>query len=458
MSDYDAVVIGTGTAGQTAAHELKANGLTVAIVEKSTTPGGTCALAGCQAKKWFYEASELVAKAYHLEGKGILSAPQVSWHDLLKEKNKFTNAVPDSTLSGLKKAGIEVIAGAGRFLDDHTLNVDGRKISADVFIIASGARPMALPIAGIENAMTSDQFLELPSLPRRFVFIGGGFIAFEFAHFVARLGTGGSRETTILEAAPRPLGPFDAEMVSLLVAASQAEGIDIHTDVNITAVERDGKGFKVFTENGIVYTADAVVNGAGRQPDIADLDLDRAGIDFSRRGITVNAGMQTTQPHVYAIGDCAATIQLARVADAEAMVAADAIVGQQNDDSWPALDYSAVPAVLFTYPQYGMVGATENALKDAGITYKKSFSQQLTWPTYKRIGMKNAAYKILTGEKGTFLGAHILSDNAAGIINTIRLAMLNRIPVETLYRQSMLSPYPSRESDMLYMLKPLARK
>lgn len=458
MSDYDAVVIGTGTAGQTAAYELKANGLTVAVVEKSATPGGICALAGCQAKKWFYEAAEIAAKAHHLDGKGIVSAPQIAWADLLREKNKFTNTVPDSTLSGLEKAGIETIAGAGRFLDNHSLNVDCRKISARFFIIASGARPMALPIDGIEHAMTSDQFLELPSLPRRFVFIGGGFIAFEFAHFVARLGTGDSRETTILEAAARPLGPFDAEMVSLLMAASKAEGIDIHTGVNITALERNGNAFKVLTDNGIVYAADAVVNGAGRQADIADLDLDRAGIDFSRRGIKVNARMQTTQPHIYAVGDCAATIQLARVADGEAMVAAESIVGNQNGNSWPALDYSAVPAVLFTYPQYGMVGATEEALEAEGIPFNKSFGKQLAWPTYRRIGMTNAAYKILTGENGAFLGAHILSDNAAGIINTIRLAMLNRIPVETLYRQSMLSPYPSRESDMLYMLKPLTRR
>lgn len=458
MNDYDVVVIGTGTAGQSAAYELKANGLTVTVVEKSTTPGGTCALAGCQAKKWFYEAAEISAKANHLKGKGIVATPQIAWADVLKEKNKFTGAVPGGTLSGFERADINVITGTARFLDDHRLDVDGRTISARFFVIATGARPMALPIDGIENAITSDQFLERPSLPRRVVFIGGGFIAFEFAHFVARLGTGNSRKITILEAAPRPLGPFDADMVSLLVAASKAEGIDIYTSVNITAVERQGNAFNVLTDNGTAYDADMVVNGAGRQADIAGLDLDRAGIDFSRRGIAVNPRMQTTQPHIYAVGDCAATIQLARVADEEAMVAAESIVGRQNSGNWPAMDYSAVPSVLFTYPQYGMVGATEEALKVEGIPYRKSFGKHLTWPTYRRIGMPSAAYKILAGEDGTLLGAHILSDNATGLINTVRLAMLNQIPAETLYRQSMMSPYPSRESDMLYMLKPLTRR
>ena len=346
MHDFDVVVIGSGTAGQTAAYELRKNGLTVAVVEKSATPGGTCALAGCQAKKWFYEAAEIAAKATHLRGKGITSAPQTDWTGLVREKNKFTAAVPGATLSGFKDAGINVFTGAARFLDDHRLFVDGRVISARYFVIATGARPMALPIDGIENAITSDQFLELPTLPRRFVFIGGGFIAFEFAHFVARLGTGDSRETVILEAATRPLGPFDAEMVSLLVAASKAEGIDICTGVNITAVKRQGNAFEVLTADGIAYDADMVVNGAGRQADIEDLGLDRAGIDFSRRGITVNTKMQTTRPHIYAVGDCAATIQLARVADAEAMVAAESIVGKKNS-SWPAMDYSAVPVSSF---------------------------------------------------------------------------------------------------------------
>lgn len=455
MTEYDVVVIGTGTAGQTAAYELNARGLKVAVVEKSDKPGGTCALAGCQAKKWFYEGVELIAKSHHLKGNGILSAPQYAWADFMQAKNKFTSAVPDNTLKGFEKAGIDVFSGAARFLDEKTLGVDARRITARFFLIASGARPMPLPIEGIEHAITSDQFLELPSLPDRFVFIGGGFISFEFAHFVARLGDGPSRQTTILEAASRPLGPFDAEMVSLLMDASKAEGINVLTGVQISAIERVESEFSVKTGNGDVYSADIVVNSAGRIPDIDGLDLDRAGIDHGRRGILVNATMQTNQPHIYAAGDCTSTIQLARVADYEAMVAASAIMGVIDKAALPEIDYSAVPAILFTYPQYAMVGYTEDALKRESIPYKKSFGKNLSWPTYRRIGMFHAAYKILIGNNGEFLGAHILSDNASGIINSIRLAMLNRLSVETLYRQSIMSPYPSRESDLSYMLKPL---
>jgi len=454
MTVFDAIIIGSGTAGQTAAYALKNGGLSVAVVEKSDKPGGTCALAGCQAKKWFYEGMEVVAKSQHMKSKGISSIPETVWTDFQREKNSFTNAVPAGTLDGFKEAGIDFISGSAQFQDEKTLSVDGHTIEASNFVIASGGKPLLLPIKGIEHAITSDQFLDLPSLPDRFVFIGGGFISFEFAHFVARLGNSPARQTVILEAAPRPLGPFDSEMVSLLMAASEAEGIAVHTGVRITAIERTANGLLVRTDDGNSYSADMVVNGAGRLADIEELKLGRAGVNHSNRGIKVNPSMQTNQSHIYAIGDCVPTIQLARVADYEAMVAAEAILGTSGDRQLSSIDYSEVPSVLFTYPQFGMVGYTEDALKQEKIKFSKSFDKHLAWPTYRRVGMQYAAYKILVGDQGRILGAHILSDNAAGIINTIRLAMLNRIPVDTLYHQSVMSPYPTRESDLLYMLKP----
>ncbi len=452
---YDALVIGSGTAGQTAAYELNRNGLTVGMVEHSQRPGGTCALSGCQAKKWFYEGVETVARSRHLSGIGITSAAVASWLELRDAKNRFTTQVPDNTVNGLKKAGIDLIWGRARFTDRHSISVDHQQISARFIVLATGAVPMQLPIDGAQHMVTSSEFLELDRLPRRIIFIGGGFISFEFAHFAVRLGPTDT-QCTILEAGPRPLGPFDGEMVGLLTEASAPEGIEILCDVNITAIEKTGDAFRVTTKDGRRFDADLVVHGAGRTPDLSDLDLEKAGIESTRRGITVNEKMVTSNAHVYAVGDCAATIQLARVADAEAQVAATGIVSRHTGDRHEAsMDYTAVPSVLFTYPQYGMVGATEEALKEAGVVYKKSVGKNLTWPTYRRVGMKSAAYKVLADEKGKLLGAHVLSDNATGLINTCTLAMVNRIPVEALYRQSIMTPYPSRESDIIYMLKPL---
>ena len=314
---------------------------------------------------------------------------------------------------------------------------------------------MPLPIEDAALMIDSSAFLELERLPRRIIFIGGGFISFEFAHFAARLGPPNTH-CTILEAGPRPLGPFDGEMVRLLWEASAQAGIDIHSDVSVTAIEKTADAFAVVTEEGRRFEADLVVHGAGRSPDIDDLDLEQAGVEHARGGITVDEKMATTNPRIYAVGDCAATVQLARVADAEAQVAADAIAGQiSGRPSDRVMDYAAVPAVLFTYPQYAMVGATEKTLEEKGVNYRKSAASHLTWPTYRRVGMTSAAYKLLADPNGMLLGAHIISDNATGLINVCALAMINQIPVDKLYRQSIMTPYPSRESDIIYMLKPL---
>jgi glutathione reductase (NADPH) len=246
-------------------------------------------------------------------------------------------------------------------------------------------------------------------------------------------------------------------MVELLAEASMEAGIAIHNSVTITSIGQTGPSFTVQTEDGRRFDSDLVVHGAGSEPEIADLALDRTDVQRSRRGIAVDEKMETTHPDIFAVGDCAATVQLARVADAEAQTAAANIASRYNDNGHETfMDYTAVPAVLFTYPQYGMVGATEDTLKDDGIDYEKSFGKELGWPTYRRIGMKSAAFKVLVGQTdGCILGAHILSDNATGLINTFTLAMHNRIPVKELHRQSVMTPYPSRESDVIYMLNPL---
>jgi glutathione reductase (NADPH) len=454
METYDVVVVGSGTGGQTAAFDLNEKGLRVAVAEMADRPGGTCALAGCQPKKWFYEATEAIARSRHLEGRGIVAAPEGNWAQVLEQKEKFTSSVPQGTIENLKNAGIEFMAGPATFLDNDTLSVDGKAIQAKFFVLATGAKPMQLPIEGMEHVITSDDFLALKALPPSILFIGGGFISFEFAHFAARLGPSHQR-LVILEVAERPLGEFDAEMVALLVAASASEGIDVRTGVEISAVEKHSGGFLVRTAQGDRFETDLVVHGAGRAPDLETLRLDAAGVEYSRRGIVVDRAMSTSNRRIFAVGDCAAAIQLARVADYEAHVAARNILAELDLGREATMDYRAVPAVLFTYPQYGMVGKTEEDLVEDETSYQKSFAKNLSWPTYKRVGLKHAAYKLLMDSNRQILGAHILSDNAAGLINTIKQAMLHETTVDELYEQTIVSPYPTRESDLSYMLKPL---
>jgi glutathione reductase (NADPH) len=454
MEKFDVIIIGTGTAGQTAAFDLAAEGYNIAIIESTDTPGGVCALRGCQAKKYFYEVAELLARSHHLLGKGILTAPIADWHQILAEKNSFTKEVPEKTINNIKGNGITYVEGKALFVDESTVTVNNVHFTADYYVIAVGAKPMSLPFRGNEYMMTSDDFLELKNLPERIAFIGGGFISFEFAHFAARLG-GSKGDIHILEAAERVLSPFDGDMVERLAEASEDEGIRIHTNVSIVSIKKTGSSYTIVFKSGENLEVDMVVNGAGRTANIDALNLEAAGVDYGARGIGVNHNMQTTRNNIFAAGDCVDSLQLARVADMEAHVAAKSIIGLKEGGTPTSIDYSATPAVLFTYPQLGMLGKTEEQLKEENIRYWKSYDHHLSWPTYLRVGLKHAAFKILVDEHDHILGAHFLSDNTTGLLNTFKQAMIDKTPIAELHKNSIMSPYPSRESDIVYMLSPL---
>src|ERR1700730_12421712 len=303
---FDVIAIGTGSAASGVASRCREAGWLVAIVE-SKLFGGTCALRGYDPKKVLVGAAQAVDWVRRMKGTGIDAAElKIDWPELMRFKRSFTDPVPKRREDGFAKAGIAAFHGRARFTGPTTVQVGEEILEGRFVVIAAGMLPADLKIPGTEHLTTSDQFLELNELPRRILFVGGGFIAFEFAHVAARAGT----QVTVLHRGPRPLALFDPDLVDQLVYRNRELGIDVRLGTEAIGIEKSSARLTVRAvasgKTGMFQT-DMVVHAAGRLPEINDLNLDAAGIEWEKRGVRVNEFLQSVSaPAVYAAGDAAA--------------------------------------------------------------------------------------------------------------------------------------------------------
>jgi glutathione reductase (NADPH) len=447
---FDLVVIGSGTAGGTIATRCRAAGWSVAVVDKHPF-GGTCALRGCDPKKVLVGAAAAVDAARALSGKGVRpDGLAINWPELMRFKRTFTDPVPEKRKDALHRAGIETFQDVARFTGPAHLSIGDASLEATRAIaIAAGAKPADLEIAGREHLLTSDDFLELPALPSSIVFVGGGYIAFEFAYIAACAGA----RVTILHRGERPLEQFDSDLVQHLVERTRAAGIDVRLRADVRAVTVAGRAYRVQFQGGggeQEVEADCVVHAAGRVPDIGDLQLDTGRVEHVREGIRVNGFLQSlTNPKVYAAGDCAATggPRLTPVAGYEARVVAANLLEGANTE----VDYSAVPSVVFTTPPLARVGFTEDQARAAGLRFATRHADTSSWYSSRRVGETASAFKTLIEEgSGRLLGAHILGPHADETVNLFALAMRSGMTADRL--KQMMWAYPTQGSDLAYMV------
>ncbi|MBD83325.1 MAG: hypothetical protein CMH87_08570 [Oceanibulbus sp.] len=441
---YDLIVIGGGTAGNGVARMAADAGWSVASID-SEPHGGTCALRGCDPKKMLVAVTEGVEWAENMEGKGLEAQPSVNWPDMIAFKRSFTEAMPPRIEAGLEKAGIDVLHGLARFTGPNTIELNGETLTAKHFHIATGARPMTLNIPGEEHLTTSTEFLELPERPNRIAFVGGGFIAMEFAHIVKRAG---AREVTVLEMMDRPLGPFDPDLVAMLVEATEELGVDLRTKAKVAKIEKQGDEFTVTVEtpDGTeTITCDLVVHGTGRVPNINRLNLEAAGVEYSRRGIKVSDAMRTTNPAIFAAGDCAASgPKLTPVSAFEGRVAGKNLLAGEDERT---VDYPPIPSVVFTLPMVATVGLSEAVAREQGLKFDTHFEKTGDWYSSLRVGAKHTGFKVLVEEgSGQILGAHLIGPGSEEQINLFAMAMgagqtANQI-------KAMIFAYPSYASDI----------
>ncbi|HZC21118.1 MAG TPA: NAD(P)/FAD-dependent oxidoreductase [Nitrososphaeraceae archaeon] len=490
---FDLVVIGTGTAASTTAADCSSAGWSVAVID-SLPFGGTCALRGCDPKKVLVEAARVIDSNQRHEGKGIIGseAIHIKWNDLIRFKRTFTDPFPKNREDGYINAGIAPFHGHARFIGPTTVKVE--KIHSNSnnnnnnkailnsrhILIATGSKPMSLNVPGSENIITSDQFLDFgyDRLPDRIVFVGGGYISFEFAHIAARAGA----KVTILHRGKRPLEHFDPDLVNRLVERSRDIGIDVRLRSEVKSIDKlssilsssspsttkssshshklivhyssslDNSKHGGNNDKISKIQADMVVHGAGREPNIDTLDLNAAGIEYTHRGITVNQYLQSiSNPSVYAAGDAAANmgLPLTPVASYDGAVVANNLIKGNTLKS----NYTGLPSVVFTIPPLVSVGMQEKEAKEKGLRVKINYQDTSGWASNRRVGETCAAFKVLVDEDtNKILGAHILGPHADEIINIFSIAIRLGLTTKDL-NDPILYTYPTTSSDILYMLQ-----
>jgi len=448
MKKFDLIVIGTGSAASAVAYKCRSAGWKVAVID-SRPFGGTCALRGCDPKKILVGAAEVIDWARRMADNGInANGICINWPELMRFKRAFIQPVPKDAEESFAKADIATFHGRARFTSSNTVQIGEEALEGKHVLIAAGAKPIDLKIAGSEHLITSTEFLELDELPKRIIFVGGGYISFEFAHIASRA----DAKVKILHRDEQPLKVFDKDIVAKLLEATRDAGIDLQLGTAVEGIERVANAFVVHTTAGgkkQSFKADLVVHGAGRVPEIDDLNLEVAGVEYERRGVKINEYLQSvSNPAVYAAGDAAASgPPLTPVAGHEGdIVATNLLEGNRAKPN-----YDGIPSVVFTIPPFASVGLREDEAREKGLKFKVNHLDTSFWYASRRTGEKHTGFKVLI-EDGSdkVLGAHVLGAHAEEIINIFALAIRQNLPAKGL--RNMLYAYPTAASNIPYML------
>jgi len=447
-TDYDVIVLGAGNAGIAAASAARAAGQRVAIVEARDV-GGVCPLRGCVPKKVFVAAAQALdqierAGAHHIH----VPAPRLDWRGLVARARGFVEGVPAELEKTLAERGIERIRGLARFVGPRSVEVAGSRLEAGRFVVATGSVPRSLPIPGAAHLLTSEDLLSLDALPESIAFVGAGVIALEFAHVLARAGT----RVTLLEAAPRVLPGLDPDATSRLAALTRDLGVAIETGVRVERIERRSRGHGVrFTVEGATRSLESewVVNGAGRVPNLAALDLPAAGIACERGQVPLDPSLRSAEnPAVSFAGDAVpGRPQLSPLATYEGRLVGTNLV---RDDARPVAN-DRPPAVIHTVPALATVGLDERGARAAGLDFDVRESDMREWRSARTHAERDAWAKVLV-ERGSrrILGAALLGHGAEETIHAFATAIDEQLTADRMAER--VYAYPTFHADLKYVV------
>lgn len=445
MKSYDVAVIGSGPGGYVSAIRCAQLGMSVAIIEKYNTMGGTCLNVGCIPSKALLDSSHHYENAVkHFDAHGIEIPGDVKIN--LKKMMNRKQSVVDQTTAGIeflmKKNKIDVYQGLGSFKDATHINIKGKSnqdIEAKYTIIATGSKPSTLPFVTIDKdrIITSTEALKLKEIPKHLIIIGGGVIGLELGQVYRRLGA----EVTVVEYMDRIIPTMDKGLSKELNKVFKKQKFSINVSHKVISVERSKDAVVVAAENKkgeiVKFEGDYCLVSVGRSPYTDGLNVEAAGVQLNDRGqIEVNAHLQTTTKNIYAIGDVIKGAMLAHKAEEEGVFVAEVIAGQK-----PHIDYNLIPGVVYTWPEVAAVGQTEEQLKNAGVSYKTGQFPMRALGRSRASMDLDGFVKILADEKtDEILGVHMIGARCADLIAEAVVAMEYRASAEDISRMSHAHP------------------
>ncbi len=415
--DYDLYVIGAGSGGVRASRIAAGHGARVAICEDSRV-GGTCVIRGCVPKKLMSYAAHYAEDFEDATGFGWqVGAVQFDWPAFLQRKNAEIDRLNRIYLQLLANSGVTLYEGRGQLVDAHTVEVNGKRYTAEKILIAVGGRPVKPDFPGHEHTLTSDDIFYIETLPQRMVVIGGGYIAVEFAGIFNALGS----EVHLLYRGEQILRGFDADVRRVLAREMAAKGVHIHLHTEVQSVDKNGEALHVHLNTGESLSVDTVLCATGRTPRTEELGLDRAGVYVNEKGeIPVDHNSRTNVANIFAVGDVTGRIALTPVAIKEGHAFADT---QFGSNPW-CPNHENVPSAVFSQPPVASVGLTEgeaHTLSESLDVYISEFRPMKH--TLSGREEKTLMKLIVCHDSDRVLGCHMVGPDAPEIIQGVAIAI-----------------------------------
>jgi glutathione reductase (NADPH) len=448
MQDCDLFVIGGGSGGVRAARMAAQRGVRVALAEAGAL-GGTCVNLGCIPKKLYSYAAHYGEAFEESHGFGWNGeAPWFDWQTL-----KRNRAIEIMRLNGvyeklLISAGVQLMRGRARFVDAHTVEIEGELFRAGHVLVATGGLPARPHFAGQELAITSNDMFDLEPFPRRLLVIGGGYIACEFASIFSGLG---SRVTQVYRG-PQVLRGFDDDIRGFVAAEMRKKGVELRTHAHVDALQRTGDGLRATLQDGSTLEVDAVLAATGRRPNVGGLGLEAAGVRVNEHGaIAVDDELRTSAPHIFAVGDVIDRVQLTPVALAEAMVVVDRLFGSGRR----TMDYENIPTAVFTHPNVGTVGLTEAQARDRHPTLRIYRSEFRALKHTLSMSSERTLMKLVVDDASDrVLGVHMVGADAGEIVQGFAVALKSGATKAVF--DSTIGIHPTAAEEFVTMREPAA--